>query len=402
MMGKKGTIWALMAALVAVAAAVTVLFFLAFRPAYALEFFLTDTTLLEFNEGFLYHTALAWQNDGEVTLLPIGLGQPWITATALPYPLAGHAAAYDNGRIFVIGGETGIATINDVISATIDPSTHKLSSWQTATSLPSTLYPEGLYFHEAIALDGYIYVLGGSEDAGATSTYYDTVVYSQILPNGQNGSWQATTPLPEALFGMESVVLNGRIYVLGGSGSNGQSRNKVYYATPGPTGEITEWHETSAPLPPLGAGGYFDPAVSVENNRIYVYGGSSGRLAATYSPYVHFATPDPVSGDISSWTLSSENLPQNCYASEGAAYQSGLLLAVAGAWNNAIDPSGDVRASLVDHDTGLPGEWVSTIGLAPPRFYHTVIQDKDGWLYSIGGKTGAVGGHLNEVQVAPP
>ncbi len=388
--------------LVAVLAAALLLYFLLVRPVYALEFFYWDTTLLDFNEGFFYHTALAWNDDGEVTLLPLGLGQNWITATALPEPRSGHAAAYHDWHLYVIGGDSDFGvTHNTVYYTTIDSTTHELEPWQQTTPLPTALYPDGVIFHDAVVLNDYVYVFGGKEDEGDT-TYYDMVAFSQIQPDGTLGPWQATLPLPMPLFEMESAVLNGHIYVMGGADyQTAQSRREVYYTTPLPNGEIPSWPQTSAPLPSLGVGGYIESSVAVVNGRIYVYGGADALVAPEYSFYVHFAEPISPSGDILGWTFNLENLPQNVYASEGAAYESGLLLAVSGAWNNALDPSEDVRAALVYSETGQTGEWVSTLGLVPGRFYHTVVQDDLGWLYSIGGSTTAAGGRLSEVQIAP-
>ncbi|MGB9722885.1 MAG: hypothetical protein ACP5OO_07070 [Chloroflexia bacterium] len=405
-------LWLLLAVLFLLVVSGLAVFFLLYHPAQAMEFFYWNTTIVDFNAGRFYHTALSWRGDGEVQLLPVGFEHPWVPGnnTGLP-PRGAPAVAYWNRHIYVIGGDIKFGeTYNNVYYTTIVSTlTHELADWQETTPLPNGLYPEGLYRHEAAVRTftetnkTYLYVFGGKEDAGGSSTCYDKVIYAEIHPDGTLGDWQETTPLPTPLFGMESLVLNGRIYILGGADQSGQSRREVYYAVPDPdTGQISEWHQTAL-LPALGAGGYVELSAAVEHGRIYVYGGSNGAVSPTYSPYVHFATPDPATGAISGWTMANETLPYNCYASEGAAYESGLLLAVAGAWNNAIDPSGDVRAALLDHETGQTSEWGSTLALTP-RFWHGVVQDDFGWLYSLCGATGSAHGapRLNEVWIASP
>ncbi len=403
--------WLLLVALLFLVASGLAVFLLFYRPAQALEFFYWNTTIEDFNEGRFYHTALSWRGDGEVQLLPVGFEHPWVPGNNNGLlPRGAPAAAYWNGHLYVIGGDAFYGdTRNEVFYTTIvNTLTHELADWQETTPLPLTLYPEGLYRHDAVALaftetnKCYLYVFGGMEVKGAETTYYDRVVYAEVQPDGTLGNWQETTPLPTPLFGMESLVLNGRIYILGGADQTGNSRREVYHTVPDPnTGQIYGWNETAS-LPSLGVGGYVELAATTEHGRIYVYGGASGAGHPNYSPYVHFATPDPVTGEISGWTMAMETLPQNCYASEGAAYESGLLLAIAGAWNNAVDPSGDVRAALIEHETGQTSEWVSTLALEP-RFWHAVVQDDFGWLYSLCGATGSgAQPRLNEVWIASP
>lgn len=394
------------------------LFFLFVRPALALNFYFADTTLLDFNAGSFYHTALSLRDDGEVQLLPIGLGQPWVPGnTNGLIPVARMGSVYIDGHIYVVGGQTvdkfgsNNVYFTTVYTDVLTP-TARLADWQTTTPLPtSTLfYPEGLFRCDAAAIHftetnkTFLYIIGGAEDNGGVSSYYDKVAFAEVLADGHLGPWQVTTaPLPHTLVDMESAVLYNRLYVVGGM-FGGASQNTVYVAEPDPaTGQIAAW-PTTTPLPVLAVGGYRESAVTVEHGRIYVYGGGSGVSGATYSYFVFFGEPDPATGMIPDWDVSNEFLPQNCYASEGAAYQSGLLLAVAGAWacgGGGCSPTGDVRAALVEHDDGQTYPWVSTIGMDPARYYHVVVQDETGWLYSVGGQD-PQGPLLLRVDIAPP
>ncbi len=411
--------WLFLLLIVPAIAAVAVWFWF-LRPARALELYYIHSTIEDFNAGYFYHTALSWLDDGEVQLLPIGLAHPWEpgNSTGLP-PRAGLAAAYLNGHIYATGGygSTQVPCSdarNEVFYTSVHSVTHELADWQPTTPLPTSIYPDGVRFHEAVAITvtqpgggeaAYLYVLGGEEDDGAQSSIYDTVLFAPIQPDGSLGAWQSTTPLPQPLFGMEALAWHGRIYVIGGLMANGQSSAFVYYTTPNPDGTISSWSQTTALLPYTigGKPHYYESAVALEHGRIYVIGGASGVLATTFSPYIFFGEPDPATGDITAWTpVYPEILPQNLFAGEGAAYQSGLLLTIAGAWNNFNTPTGDVLAALVDHETGQTGEWLYTIGMPQARYWHSVVQDEHGWLYAIGGATGYTGACLNQVAVASP
>jgi hypothetical protein len=378
------------------------------RTALALQAYRIYSTVVDFNAGTLYHTALSWRDDGEIQLLPIGLAHPWEPGNnnGLP-PRSAHSAVYVDQHIYVIGGDSELgATWNDVFYTTVYTDvttvTERLSDWITTTALPADVYPEGVYEHDSVALNGYIYVFGGKEDEGGSSSYYDNVVFAPIQPDGSLGDWQQATPLPTPLLGMESAALHGCVYVLGGLDPTGHSVRDVYFARPDPvTGQISFWTATTA-LPNQPIGGYYGAASAVLNGRIYVYGGASGVTGPTVSPFIYLTEPNSVTCEIGSWSLNPETLGLNLYASEGAAYRSGLLLAIAGANNNIYNPSGDVMAGLVYSDTGQTGEWVTTLGLTPGRFWHRAVQDEDGWLYAVGGSTGYGGDRLNEVQIATP
>jgi|GEM_PF-1749024 len=407
--------WQALVVLVVAVVTGAVLFLFAVYPALAAQFFFAKTTLQDFNEGVFYHTALSWIGDGEVRLLPIGLGQPWQPGnnTGLP-KRAGLATVYVNGYLYALGGDYLLGDArNNVYYARVYTdvftATGRLSDWQETTPLPTDIYPEGVCQHEAVALTftdtqkTFLYVFGGMEEH-PPSTMYDNVLFAEVLSDGTLGPWQETVALPMARFGHESVVLSDTLYVLGGTDNLGTSPREVYYTRPNRnTGEIADWNETTAPLPELGVGGYFHAALGVSQGRFYVYGGSSGPVDSTYSYYVHFAHPE-ADGDILDWTYNTEVLPVNCWASEGAGYSSGLLLAIAGAWScgAGCTPSGDVQVSLADGDTGQTTPWYDTVAMSPPRFLHSVTQDDDGFLYSIGGATGYSSERLNNVDIALP
>lgn len=410
---RKREIWIVLASVAVVVLSTVLLYVFLFRVVWARNFYYYDDLVEHFNEGIFYHTALSLQDNGEVGLLPIGLAHPWEPGNNTGFPPTGSAAAvYYDDYIYVIGGDNEIGAARKTVYFTtiytdIYTVTGRLADWTTTTALPTEFYPNGVIRHEAAALNGFLYVFGGQLPRPAQSpTITDVVMFAPIGDDGLLGDWITTTALPAPLYGMESVVLHDRIYVIGGGDASGVGHSEVYVADPDPvTGHIDTW-STTLSLPPIGQGGYLESAVATLGGRIYVYGGIDKVNQPSYSVWVHYARPLTSTGAITEWTwIYDPVLPQNCFYSEGAAYESGLLLAVSGIWAAELvpDPSPDVRVTLVD-ETGWTEEWVSTIALPSGRFGHVVVQDADGWLYSIGGTTGRdqQAPRLDEVQVATP
>ncbi len=352
------------------------LYFVMRTPAEAGLTVVTHTTLEEFNTGELYHTGLTRQDDGEVQLLVVGIAGEWIlntNTTGLP-ARDRHTAVYHDGHIIVVGGkEIDTQSKRDVYYTTIDPGDHDLANWQKTTPLPEGTYPDGLSWHTSVVVHDRLYVLGGSVDLD----YYDKVSFAPINPNGTVGSWVTTASLPAGLRLSQAVAINDRIYVIGGRTPSGDS-NQVYFATPNPAnGQISGW-STTTPLP-YGTRGHM---VAVQDGRLYIMGGTDGIVI---SPKVFYAQPDPVSGDIPSYTETTP-MKNNLYGAAGLAY-NGVVFTIAGAINQVNVPSAYVAANLIGLSGGLGG-WQDTSLVAPERLYHAAVCSDDGWLYVIHGNNG--------------
>jgi uncharacterized repeat protein (TIGR01451 family) len=103
-------------------------------------------------------------------------------------------------------GSTDTIPVDAAGSAPVDIGT----SWETMAPLPA-----GRVFAAVIAdTNGYVYVIGGASDAAAsiptTTTYrYDTV----------SNAWTTMAPLPVALYSIDGVVIDNRIYIPGDAGT---------------------------------------------------------------------------------------------------------------------------------------------------------------------------------------
>jgi N-acetylneuraminic acid mutarotase len=177
--------------------------------------------------------------------------ETWSEAAPLPLASGGHAAAVLDGRIHVIGGGTSRSTIAD--HSVYDPVT---GIWSVAAPLPRALGSPA-----AVVLDGQLWSIGGrsgNDDYGdvyiydpATDTWAKgpsieprgtagavVVCGTVVLIGGESqmartvladtfilrdGLWVPETPLPTARSFARTVVLDGTIYVVGGSTQHGQS-----------------------------------------------------------------------------------------------------------------------------------------------------------------------------------
>ena len=145
----------------------------------------------------------------------------WTTKSSLPNPMAVHCSAVVNGKIYVFGGLD--AVVNAVKSVfEYDPANDK---WAQKTDMPTARC-----FASASAVDGKIYVIGGvnkalgagGEQALSTVEEYDPAT----------DLWTAKTDMPTVNGSHTSGVVNGKIYIIGGTNSAVEAMKEVYKYDP--------------------------------------------------------------------------------------------------------------------------------------------------------------------------
>jgi uncharacterized repeat protein (TIGR01451 family) len=352
---------------------------------------LSQTTVADFNQGSFYLTGMTRNGDGEVTLLQLGIAGEWLTntnATGL-VPRFEHASIVYSKWVYVFGGRTP-SGLRSIQFSTINSTTHNLSNWLTATtSLTTSIYTytlsgDGVVGLSAVQLGGRVYLLGGKDDS--RTYYYNKVTFAALDPNtGQLGPLITTTPLPQGLSNGQAIVLNGRIYYLGGIYTSSiKATDTVYYATPDlATGAITAWYTTTARLPYKTFG---QMAAVTANGRIYSMAGISNTTFIGTAPDAYFAEPT-ASGDITGW-IAAQPVPRSIYGGAAVSF-AGQVYNAGGALDGSIlGASSYVVAGLDSLSTGVNG-WVNTSGITPSRELHTAVVNSDGWLYIVGGSNGA-------------
>jgi N-acetylneuraminic acid mutarotase len=133
------------------------------------------------------------------------------------------------------------------------------NTWSTVAPLPQPLYHVSM-----VSMDGKLYAIGGLEGLGQTPV--DTV----YIYDPEVGSWEAGVALPHAIGGAAALVRHGKIHLLGGRMPTGISDSHLIYDP-----DLGGWSYGEGLLGPRAYHG----AASLDG-RIIVFGGRSGSLAA--------------------------------------------------------------------------------------------------------------------------
>jgi hypothetical protein len=199
----------------------------------------------------------------------------WMSTTSFPFPADAQSCVAWSGYMYCVGGfEEALGTNASsfpspaVYFASISSS--GIGSWHVTTS-----YSSDISIPDCAAADGYIYCVGGVDSNGnAISTDYA----AQLSSTGV-GTWVQTTPYPIQANGQACVISSGTMYCVGGVGESGSFTNAVYYATVS-SGRIGTWTK---------AANYPDSAFTdcvASSGAIYCIGGadssSATETAATY------------------------------------------------------------------------------------------------------------------------
>lgn len=170
--------------------------------------------------GYLYAIGGAGTNPTPLstveraTINPDGSLGPWQSTSALVTARSYLAVAVWGNYIYALGGsEDGISILNSVERAEVQLD-GSLGPWQLVTSMtnPRT----GL---EAVALDGYLYALGGQADI-----IFSSVERAAIRTDGSLGSWEVVPAMTSPRADYAAVVANDLIYSLGGYRVEGTTR----------------------------------------------------------------------------------------------------------------------------------------------------------------------------------
>ena len=244
-----------------------------------------QTTDTDFNLGFHDN---AFVSGGDVYLPNKATSiNNWLTTTVLPQQLTGHKmATWKNSYVFLTGGYNGTACTNAVYKATLQSA--GISSWTSLNALPLALRD-----HAVVIGINFIYVLGGRTDSGSP---IDAIYYASINSDGTIGSWQVSSvSLPQAIWGHTAHYVNGYIYVVGGTNLTNEATaiDSVYYANVYPNGNLSEFSATSS-LPQTRNG----HTMVTYDSKLFVIGGYDS--TGTKDDSVYFAETN-INGTLDAW-----------------------------------------------------------------------------------------------------
>lgn len=181
----------------------------------------------------------------------------WTTLAPMPTPEDGAAAASINGQLYVVGGITQAVTNNprNAILQVYDPTTN---TWATKASMPTARAGA-----EAVAINGQLYVVGGTTDNTSSGYTGALEVYD---PATDTWTSKAPMPTPRQVFAANAV--NGQLFAIGGDPGGGVAQtavNEVYDPS-------TDTWTTAAPMPTA----RYEMASGVIGTTIFVVGGATG------------------------------------------------------------------------------------------------------------------------------
>jgi len=259
-----------------------------------------------------------------------------------------------------LGDTSDALTVNAVAdngltaTARITTSATITAHWQALAPLP-----ERRAFHAVVALDGGLYVIGGSRDAGGTQPVSTTYHYDPA-----SDAWAERAGLPVPLSHVDGVALNGEIFVPGGRMDGGVYTNTTFVYSP----TLDSWRVVAAP-----------PAVSpTAGYEAVAYNGQLVRLGGYLSPALVTSQAwalDPATGAWSAFPA----LPAP-RADLAAGLDGGAIIVAGGSSGTGY---------LTDTQVFTAGAWGEADPLPTSAIFNRWTGPADaeagGWFYLVGG-----------------
>ena len=223
----------------------------------------------------------------------------YIDGTAFPVSIVGATTFLTRGKIYAVGGRilSGSYTVTGVSRyISLDSSGLLTGSWTTGTSLPDS---EGIANACAILTKNRVYLVGGANGYGYTAT--NKTYTAPIDEYGVVGTWAAGPNLPTSLREASAAVLNGRLYVFGGTTTGSDYLTSIYYAEIDDDGVISSWSTAETGL----NYGVYGASICTIDNKVQLV---QGCVSGGYTNNIQYASYDS-DGVLGSWTTASSGSP---------------------------------------------------------------------------------------------
>ena len=192
----------------------------------------------------------------------------------------GAGAVVHEGRIYVVAGITNGHTSGHV--AWLDVLDPRTGTWQRLADAPR---PRDHF--QAGVIDGKLYVAGGRRSSAGTNQHFELVVPEVDVYDFRTNAWTTLPPasnIPTPRAGSTTVVLDGRLVVIGGESGAQEAGHAEVEALDPRTGRWTA-------LAPMNTGRHAAQAV-LHDGRIWIAAGSRTR-GATEVASQEVYTPAP-------------------------------------------------------------------------------------------------------------
>jgi hypothetical protein len=247
----------------------------------------------------------AWKSLGDID-----------TDYKLPQKRNDTMAAVVHGYLYVIGGHNDTITIRTTFVAKLNgdgtlgdgtPATWRClgnspTSCGNAPPIDTNDLPVvGRRTSGVTTANGYIYIVGG-DNGGALSA----VVYTKVNLDGTIAGWTTANSLNNARNGNAAYVANGYLYTVGHFNTG-----TVEYAPINANGSLGTWVNSSNSLPTGINRGFFGQSGIVVNGYMYVVGGSDNFGAPSTNTYYTSTTRVKVGGSLDLVGISGEDLGES-------------------------------------------------------------------------------------------
>jgi N-acetylneuraminic acid mutarotase len=256
-------------------------------------------------------------------------GGTWTTRAPIPTGRQGPAFGVIAGQLYVASGCCATFSFPFTRYSTLEVYDPATGTWTTKAPIPLAVYGGA-----SGVINGMLYLAGGAQAFGNVA---DLQIYDPITDR-----WSSARPLPSAGSGMAGTAIDGKLYVAGGMDpSNTASVNTVRAYDP----MTNAWSDRS----PLPTARVF-AGTGVVNGVMYVVGGYDG---GTY-----FSTVEAYDPVTNIWT-SRAPMPTARYG-VGVEVVNGILYAFGG--NN-----GSFLATVEAYDPGT-NSWTTLSDMPTPHF----------------------------------
>lgn len=309
--------------------------------------------------GVFSPATIAWSTTTPLPQPLQGLGAAFVPVEEGPTP-----ANY----VFAVGGADTMAVATNVVYRAVVQQTGALDTWTEVTALP-----EERAYHALAAATGYtaaldttttaayLYVIGGEDSA---TTAVRTTHYVHVALDGTVGQWQTGPELPVGLKGAGAVIFRGFIYLIGGQDDAGEAVATSYRARVARDGSLGEW-ETLPALPRAAAFG------SVVNFGPYIYsvGGDAGgapplrpTTTGTESAEVHLARINLRTGGFRSEGWVQTAAMAKARSKHSALVGGGAVFTTSGVYSGQPGSSENTYATFMTGGNGLLDSWAGATG----------------------------------------
>jgi N-acetylneuraminic acid mutarotase len=274
------------------------------------------------------------------------------------------------------------------------------SDWQPTTSFdgPRTSLA-------AVLVNNRIYVLGGLSASGSSFTLYNDV---QTAPLGNDGSipqgaWQKTTPFSEPRSGLGAAVHNGVIYVVGGFSNQGTLAD-AQYARLQPDGMVGPWVASPNRMITPRSNLALDVVVTASGDSYLAAIAGVGEVGKDTVHFDHVEVAEiNADGSLGPWKACPFHL-KGGRSAPGTLIANGLLYVIGG-WGDLLleDVFNDIQYAPIRDDGCLDPWHTNATRLNMPLYGHTTTLTSVTGSPSVlvlGGNAGQ-GNYFNNVQVAP-